>query len=306
MTQPNLTFQGVKKEISMLFFCLLIYGILFLSISTLLAEKIHLESGIMLIITVLISFIPVGLFLSKTEWKSSLTAVYRKISLGKFVYLFMVLITVNLIAVQAEIPLEKMFGIIGISAKTGGAETIGSSVAFLIYTCLFGPFMEELIYRGVLLRTLKKVNVVFAVVITAFCFGIMHHDLYQGIAAFAGGLVYGYVSVRYSFRAGVMLHIANNSLAMAMPYLKSSGTPGTIVILLIVFTAGIVTLAGAIRNVFLFLRKRNKTEINAEVNCSEDIETISFSALWMNYSFWALIIFDMICLIVISFHPVIK
>lgn len=306
MTHQNHTLQETKNAVSIVFFCLLLQGILFILISNFLAGKTHFENGIMLIITAFCSFIPIGLFLSRTEWRKTLSVVNQRLSFGKFIYWFMADITINFIAVQVEIPLEKLFEIIGVSAKNGGAENMGTSVAFLVYACLLGPFLEELIYRGALLGTLKRINVTFAVVISAFCFAIMHHDLYQGISAFAGGLIYGYISVRYSFRAGVMLHIANNSLAMVMTYLKNAGTTGTIVILVIVLVSGIITVTGAVRYACFLFRRRNKIKLDPKENYAEDKETISFSVLWKNYLFWALIIFDIACLILRSFHPDIK
>lgn len=306
MTHKNHDLQGIKNAISMVFFCLLLQGIIFILAGTCLTGKLHLENGIILIVTAFCSFIPVGMFLSRSAWRKKLTGANQKISIDKFIFWFMADITLNFIAVQAELPLEKLFGIFGVSAKNVEAENMGLSIAFLIYACLIGPFLEELIYRGALLGTLKRINVTFAVVISAFCFAIMHHDLYQGISAFVGGLVYGYISVRYSFRAGVMLHIVNNSFAMVMTGFKNAGTTGATVILIIVFVSGIVTVIGAIRCTCLFLWKRKKTSSDLKKNYSDNKETISSSILWKNYMFWALVIFDMTLLIFRSFHPVIK
>lgn len=42
------------------------------------------------------------------------------------------------------------------------------------------------------------------------------------------GLVYGWAALRYGLRLSIVLHILNNSVAVALPLLRGLGTPGAL------------------------------------------------------------------------------
>lgn len=89
-----------------------------------------------------------------------------------------------------------------------------------------GPIMEELLYRGVVLRALRRYGRIFAIVTSATLFALMHHSFDQGIMAFFAGLVFGYVALEYSLGWSILLHILTNLLsavqAVAAPYLSDA------------------------------------------------------------------------------------
>lgn len=66
----------------------------------------------------------------------------------------------------------------------------------VIYTCLIAPFMEEFIFRGVLLKKARRFGDRTAVVFCAVMFGLMHGNLNQCLYAVVIGLILGYVAVR--------------------------------------------------------------------------------------------------------------
>ena len=119
--------------------------------------------------------------------------------------------------------------------------------------CLAGPVLEELVYRGVVLPRLQPYGARLAILLSALCFGLMHHDLYQGLSAFWCGLVYGYAALHYGLGVSVALHIAGNSLAMVLPLLRDAGTAGAAATLLLVAVPVLVVLVGGIRRA---LRRR--------------------------------------------------
>lgn len=113
--------------------------------------------------------------------------------------------------------------------------------------------LEELIYRGVVQRRLEPYGARLAVGLSALCFGLVHHDLYQGLSAFLGGLVFGYAALTYGLGLSIGLHIAGNTLAMALPLLREAGTPGALAMLVLLALPGVAAAAGGIR---LALRRR--------------------------------------------------
>ena len=87
----------------------------------------------------------------------------------------------------------------------------------VIYTCLIAPFMEEFIFRGVLLKKARRFGDRTAVVFCAVMFGLMHGNLNQCLYAVVIGLILGYVAVRTNrIFYNVLLHMAVNSFSMML------------------------------------------------------------------------------------------
>lgn len=84
---------------------------------------------------------------------------------------------------------------------------------FLFYVCLIGPIFEEVLFRGVILRTLNRYNRFFAIIASALIFGLFHLYLEQGAHAFVLGLVLAYVSLKTdSLMTCILLHIFHNTI----------------------------------------------------------------------------------------------
>lgn len=84
---------------------------------------------------------------------------------------------------------------------------------FLFYVCLIGPIFEEVLFRGVILRTLNRYNRFFAIFASALIFGLFHLYLEQGAHAFVLGLVLAYVSLKTdSLMTCILLHIFHNTI----------------------------------------------------------------------------------------------
>ncbi|BDR53573.1 hypothetical protein KIM372_14800 [Bombiscardovia nodaiensis] len=89
-------------------------------------------------------------------------------------------------------------------------DAASGTVAMFVYASFFGPIVEEIIFRGVIMNALKRYGKVFAIVTSAAMFGFFHADLSQGLFAFCVGLVLGYVACEYSIFWSMLLHIVNN------------------------------------------------------------------------------------------------
>lgn len=91
------------------------------------------------------------------------------------------------------------------------------SPSMLIYACILGPFMEELMFRGILLKPARVYGDRTAVVFTAVMFGLMHGNVTQFLYAAAIGLIFGYVAVRTNrILYTVLLHIMVNSFGTVL------------------------------------------------------------------------------------------
>ena len=78
-------------------------------------------------------------------------------------------------------------------AVSGSADT----VSMFLYSALFAPIAEELLFRGYILRTLRPYGKRFAIFASAVLFGLFHGNLVQTPYAILVGLLLGYVTVEY-------------------------------------------------------------------------------------------------------------
>ena len=82
----------------------------------------------------------------------------------------------------------------------------------LLYTIVFAPVTEELIFRGLSLKILEMEFPFWAAnILQAFYFGTMHGNMVQGIYAFLSGMVLGYLVKRKgTLAAGILCHFGVN------------------------------------------------------------------------------------------------
>ena len=110
--------------------------------------------------------------------------------------------------------LESLLNPIGFSLESSVESASGdaTTLSMFLYACVFAPVIEELVYRGFVMRSLEKYGKVFAIVTSAILFGAMHGNLPQAVFAAAGGLVLGYAAMEYSIVWSILLHFTNNCI----------------------------------------------------------------------------------------------
>ncbi len=97
---------------------------------------------------------------------------------------------------------------------------------WFILTAIIGGVLpaicEELIFRGIILTGLRKqMKDVFAILLSALMFAIMHGSLQQFIYPFIMGLVFGFIAVRTgSVISSMIIHGVSNILSVFMAYLQ--------------------------------------------------------------------------------------
>lgn len=143
-------------------------------------------------------------------------------------------------------------------------ETLGSdSVLMILCVCLLAPIGEELIFRGLTFRIMKKaIPWQVALIVQALLFGIYHLNLVQGIYAACLGLLLGYCAHRYgSVLPGILLHMAVNSSSYLAGLVMTDSMELVPMIII-----GVVALAAAIGFIYLTVKDvKAKEFIPAEV-----------------------------------------
>ncbi len=108
--------------------------------------------------------------------------------------------------------LEVILNFFGISALSIMESVSGSadSVSMFLYASFAAPIFEEVLFRGVILRSLQPYGRRFAILGSAILFGLFHGNLLQTPYAILMGLILGYIAVEHSLIWAVGLHMFNN------------------------------------------------------------------------------------------------
>ncbi len=95
----------------------------------------------------------------------------------------------------------------------------GGTIVFILYViniAVLPALIEEFIFRGVVLQSLRRFGDGFAILISSLLFGLVHLNFIQTPNAFVLGLVLGYLVVKTgSIWVGVLGHFLNNFLSVA-------------------------------------------------------------------------------------------
>lgn len=99
-----------------------------------------------------------------------------------------------------------------------GGTAWGKLAAMLmavVSLCVLPALLEEFIYRGILMQSLRRFGDGFALIVSAVLFSLMHQNLAQFPSALFVGLVLGYFVLHTgSIWVGVLLHFCTNLLAL--------------------------------------------------------------------------------------------
>lgn len=90
---------------------------------------------------------------------------------------------------------------------------------------------EEMLHRGLLLRSYERRGTYKAVVIVAILFGLFHFDITNLFGPILLGLIIGYYVVRTnSIWAGIYAHFLNNTISVTIQYLMKQPQPETLTV----------------------------------------------------------------------------
>ncbi len=137
-------------------------------------------------------------------------------------------ITVNLIMSVFISLIVKMLSDEGVNVPSADFSIKSPSTLALVmqflYVCLAGPVVEELVYRGVVIKLLAPYGKGLAVFVSALFFGLMHGNLEQTVPTFIGGLLFASVAVYSdSIVPTIIIHVANNTIASINDFGKAVG-----------------------------------------------------------------------------------
>lgn len=147
-------------------------------------------------------------------WKYEIWAKGRPMKGTDFFGILCVFLGGQLLSQIMLIGVELILNIFGLTIAEG-VEALSvdpDNFSMFLYAGLLAPVAEEILFRGLIQRSLMPFGKRFAIFCSAFTFGLFHGNLVQTPYAFLVGLVLGYVAAEYSIGWAMLLHMINNLL----------------------------------------------------------------------------------------------
>lgn len=135
-----------------------------------------------------------------------------RMNFRSFLLILCVFLGCQLVGQLLVVGMEMLLNLCGLSVAVGldALNTDPDNISLVLYGCLLAPVAEELLFRGLVLRSLMPYGKRLAIFLSAFTFGLYHGNLIQAPFAFLVGLVLGYVATEYSVVWSMVLHLINN------------------------------------------------------------------------------------------------
>lgn len=135
--------------------------------------------------------------------------------------------------------------------------TVLTNILYVVSVACVPAFVEEFMFRGVLLGALRKYGDGFAILMSSVLFGLMHGNIVQIPFAFTGGLALAFLTVYTgSIIPAMLLHFGNNFYSVANDIIL---TQYGAVVSNIFFTVSValILLLGIVGLFFLSRRDKN-------------------------------------------------
>ena len=116
--------------------------------------------------------------------------------------------------VLQKIPAQWTQWLVNQQNEMASSQLDGNILIAVIYLCIFAPICEEIVFRGLMLTTLKGVIPKWgAIVACALCFGVMHApSIIAMVVTFGFGILLGFIFHRTnSLIPCILAHILFNS-----------------------------------------------------------------------------------------------
>lgn len=141
------------------------------------------------------------------------------------------------------------------------AQAPAMIVMYIIYMTVIPAFFEELMFRGVIMTSLRRYGDTFAVVASAALFGLVHGNALQFVNAFALGLLLGYFAVRSgSVITSMVIHFFNN-LLMCVLELAAKSLSGEAIYALSLFINALLIVCGLIALMLYCVKNKNRLRL---------------------------------------------
>ncbi len=189
-------------------------------------------------------------FIKDTDYKSN---YYGTFSLIDCFYILIFIIGFRLFFEGSFVQVFNYFPKLSIFSSFSTDFDLG----FILYTCIYSPLLEEVLFRGIILNSfIKKYSSSIALIFSSLVFAIAHLNFIQGINAFFLALILGYIYLKTkSLYLCITLHFFNNILASIMPSFIFSSFGESLFYIFVNLLAGILFMYFAYKKLNLSNRE---------------------------------------------------
>lgn len=153
-------------------------------------------------------------------------------------------------------------------------------ILFLMYVCFLGPILEEIIFRGFILKSMQRYGNLTAIIVSSILFSMFHLNLVQFVNPVLMGIVLAFIAIKSeSIIPSIIAHIFNNSITFIASGITLLKIPlAESIFGYIYFGVGVIALV-------LFIIKYGKDFIEIIKEDTRILKTyekvrFSFSGLW--------------------------
>ena len=176
-----------------------------------------------LLIYIIALMVPFGIFALCVKIPFGVALPFRKAKADLTFGGLMVGLGMGVVASYATYFLQLVLESVGIGITMPEYETpvtVPGIILYIICVVVAPAFIEEIIFRGIVMQSLRRFGDIFALLASSIMFGIFHLNLIQMPYAFIMGLCIGYFVMRSgSIWVGILLHFVNNGVAVAFEFL---------------------------------------------------------------------------------------
>jgi len=204
-----------------------------------------IDLRIPVIISIFITFILIFLIIGK-EWKSDEFWNISKIKASPILLCILLGAALNAFTISIVSMLPHSWQRQPIDGMIGD-----NIIIEIIGLALLVPILEEIIFRGIVLKRLTKtMKLQVALILQALIFAVIHFNLLQGTYAFILGIIIGAVYIRFdSIWYAVALHVIYNSTSIIIIHIAGDSELNLLyfmvisILILMVSSIGLIILA---------------------------------------------------------------
>lgn len=113
--------------------------------------------------------------------------------------------------------IQEAFGFSGELPSMPLTDDLPVLILYGVDVVLIPPLVEEILFRGMVLQSLRRYGDGFAVLFSAMLFGLYHGNFIQMAFAFFCGLALGFAVIRTdSLLPAILIHLINNGVSLAI------------------------------------------------------------------------------------------
>ena len=213
------------------------------------ALEASMESAWGYFIAAAIGFLILLIWKKPRYFKNEIFAKGAPMKVGAFFVILCIFISGQTVFQACTMGLELLLNSFGYSIEKGieSLQSDPNNFSMFLYAGILAPITEEILFRGLIQRTMLPFGKKLAILVSSLTFGLFHGNLIQTPYAFVVGLVLGYVAAEYNIIWSMVLHMINNLVLGDMLYRILGGFPEETVNLIIwgvilAFTAAAVIL----------------------------------------------------------------